>query len=157
LYFAGRSTQWGGAPCFIDTVASSSTPALARAWLITWGQFEDVVAQENGRSTPSIELGRGLDELEEGFSRALGRGRYDNVLCLGRIEGHPVLAFTSPGTMADAVLGAPAPGYLEMLIVGLRESRHLDDDALVTYLGAAPGCSADLVSAVLGRPDREVP
>jgi hypothetical protein len=152
LYFAGSSEQWGGAPCFIDTAENTATPALARAYLITWGQFEDVVAQENARpTTPPIELAR--SELVEGFSRALGPGRYDNLLCVGRMEGSPVLTFTSPCAMADTKpgLGAPSPAYLTMLISGLRESRAMTDDALVAYLGAAPGCSEELVVSALGR------
>jgi hypothetical protein len=153
LYFAGSSEQWGGATCFIDTAENVATPALARAYLITWGQFEDVVAQENARPTTPIELAR--RELVEGFGRALGPGRYDNLLCVGRMEGSPVLTFTSPWAMATADqklgLDAPSPAYLKMLTSGLRESRAMTDDALVAYLGAAPGCSEDLVVSALGR------
>jgi hypothetical protein len=151
LYFAGWSTRWGGAPCFIDIAENAATPALARAYLITWGQFEDVVAQENARPTTPIELPR--SELVEGFSRALGPARYDNLLCVGRMEGSPVLTFTSPWAMADTERGqrAPSPAYLKMLISGLRESRAMTDDAVVAYLGAAPGCSEDLVVSALGE------
>jgi hypothetical protein len=151
LYFAGSSKEWGGAPCFIDIAENAATPALARAYLITWGQFEDVVAQENARATTPIELPR--SELVEGFSTALGLARYDNLLCVGHMEGSPVLTFTSPWAMADAKPGpsAPSAAYLKMLISGLRESRAMTDDALVAYLGAAPGCSEDLVVSALAQ------
>lgn len=147
LYFAGVSTTWGGSPCFIDTEQSHAAPARARAYLITWEQFEDVVAQENGRPGASIDLD--LDGLDEGASVRVGPGRYENMLCTGRFDDVPVLTFTSPWTMADAEIGAPAPAYLSMLVTGLRESHKLSDDALVAYLGAAPGCSEDLVTSVL--------
>jgi hypothetical protein len=53
--------------------------------------------------------------------------------------------------MGEAELAAPAPAYLSLLIDGLRESHHLRDDALVSYLGSAPGCSAALVASALAR------
>jgi hypothetical protein len=147
LYFAGVSKFWDGSPCFIDTLESSDTPTLARAYLITWGQFEDVVAQENGRSTSPIDLE--LKDLSAGSSRLIGPGRYENMLCTGHIDGVPALTFTSPCTMAEANVGAPAVAYLRLMVTGLRESHGLSDGALVTYLGSAPGCSEQLVSSVL--------
>jgi hypothetical protein len=148
LYFAGTSKTWGGAPCFIDIVESPSAPARARAYLITWGQFEDVVAQENGRSvTASIDLAP--DDLAVGRSHPIGSRRYENLLCVGHHGDAPVLTITSPWTMDAAPLGAPAPGYLRTMIDGLRESHHMGDDAISTYLGAAPGCSEQLVADAL--------
>ena len=61
LYFHGESRVWGGSPAFIDTVPVDGLAGLARAYLIGWDQFEDVVAQENGRPSTSIEIAdRGL-------------------------------------------------------------------------------------------------
>ncbi|HEY6472038.1 MAG TPA: hypothetical protein VIY26_04035 [Acidimicrobiales bacterium] len=150
LYFAGTSKTWGGAPCFIDTVEDATTPTHARAYLITWGQFEDVVAQENGhRATPPID--RALHGLAAGTGQRIGPGRYEHLLCVGRLDDVPVLTFTSPSTMDDAGLAAPAPAYLSLLVDGLRESHRLRDDALVTYLGSAPGCSTELAASALTR------
>ena len=147
LYFAGTS-GWGGAPCFIDTAESAATPTYGRAYLITWEQFEDVFAQENGRSTTTpIDLPH--RDLTAGCSVRLGPGRYENVLCLDTLEEFPVMTITSPGMMTEAQLGAPAPAYLQILITGLREAYGLGDDALIAYLGAAPGCSEALVTSVL--------
>jgi hypothetical protein len=151
LYFAG-SSSWGGAPCFIDTVETPAAPAHGRAYLIGWEQFEDVVAQENGHpTTPPIDLA--FDDLTAGYGVQLGPGRYQNLLCLGRRDGFPLVTFTSPWTMAEAQLGAPAPAYLQMLIAGLREAYAMPDDALIAYLGAAPGCSEELVASVLAPRD----
>ena len=36
-----------------------------------------------------------------------------------------------------------------MFIIGLREAHHLGDEELVRYLGSAPGCSRDAVTAAL--------
>jgi hypothetical protein len=147
LYFAGHSESWGGAPCFVDTVESPSAPAHVRAYRITWEQFEDVVAQENGRSTAPIDLEPG--GLAAGRSIGLGPGRYENLLCLDRLDGGPVVTITSPSSMAEAELGQPSPAYLKLMVAGLRESHDLSDDAIVAYLGAAPGCSEALVMSVL--------
>lgn len=148
LYFAGFAKPWGGAPCFIDTVESPDTPTHARAYLITWEQFEDVVAQENGRPTSPIDLDR--SELNEGRNFRLGPGRYENLLCFGRQDdGFPVVTITSPWTMTAARLGAPSPAYLKVMIAGLRQSHSMSDDAIVAYLAAAPGCSEQLMVSAL--------
>ncbi len=157
LYFAGTSTSWGGSPSFIDvTPCQGDPPTLARAYLITWEQFEDVVAQENARPD-TAPIDHGLATLAPGDGHLLGDRRYENLLCVGRLEGHPVFTFTSPWSMADAALGEPAPAYLQTMINGLREAHGLCDDALRGYLGAAPGCSEALVASVLTSDPAESP
>ena len=49
MYFAGHSVMWGGSSAFLDTRQGSIATTHLRAYLITEQQFEDVVAQENGR------------------------------------------------------------------------------------------------------------
>ncbi len=151
LYFAGNSTTWGGSPCFVDIVESPATPTHARAYLITWEQFEDVVAQENGR--PTSPLGLAFDDLVAGASIRVGPGRYEHLLCLGRHDGIPVVTFTSPRTMTDVEPGAPSSMYLKVMIAGLRASHALSDDVLVAYIGAAPGCTEELAASVLAPRD----
>jgi hypothetical protein len=143
LYFSGESRVWGGSPAFIDTKRVDGVVGFARAYLIGWDQFEDVVAQENGRSSSSIEV----DErnLVPGFSRQIGSGRYENLLCTERLNDMPVVTFTAPWSMTEVTPGAPSAGYLAMLIAGLREAHHLSDEELTRYLGSAPGCSRDAV------------
>ena len=153
LYFADTARSWGGSPCFLDTARSqgTGTPTRGRAYLITWGQFEDVVAQENGRAISPIDLH--TDELTEDRSVRLGPGRYETLLCLGQIEGDPVVTITAPWAMADASPGAPSQTYLRVMVTGLREAHAMSDDAIVAYLGSAPGCSEELVrSALAPRP-----
>jgi hypothetical protein len=146
LYFAGVSKAWGGSPAFIDATTPSGR-TLGRGYLITWEQFEDVVAQENARSSGPLAIGD--EELEAGFSRQIGPGRYELLVCTGRREGVPIVTFTSPWAIAEAEIGAPAPAYLAMLIGGLREAHGLSDEVLVGYLGSAPGCSPEQVLAAL--------
>ena len=68
LYFSGESRIWGGSPAFVDREPSDGVVALARGYLIGWDQFEDVIAQENGRPSSSIEIDDDL--LVPGFSRS---------------------------------------------------------------------------------------
>jgi hypothetical protein len=136
LYFSGDS-GWGGAPAFLDTKRTTSARTFARAYLITWEQFEDVVAQENVRASSPIAIGR----LIEGDSTQIGPGRYENLLCVGSREDVPIVTFTAPWALSDASPGEPSLRYLAMLIAGLRESHGLDDGTIVRYLGAAPGCT----------------
>ena len=89
LYFSGKSRVWGGSPAFIDTRPVDGIVGLARAYLIGWDQFEDVVAQENGRPSASIEVDD--QDLVPGFSRQIGSGRYENLLCVGRLDDKPVV------------------------------------------------------------------
>lgn len=143
LYFSGESRVWGGSPAFLDTKRADETVGLARAYLVGWDQFEDVVAQENGRSPASIDIED--HELVPGFSRQIGSGRYENLLCTQRLNDIPVLTFTAPWSLHDVTPGSPSPEYLAMLISGLREAYDLNDEELTEYLGSSPGCTRDAV------------
>jgi hypothetical protein len=147
LYFSGESRVWGGSPAFLDRKSVEGVVGLARAYLIGWDQFEDVVAQENNRPQAPIEIDDHL--LVPGFIRQIGPGRYENLLCTERLNDLPVVTFTAPWSMSDVAPGAPSASYLAMLIAGLREAHDLSDAELTSYLGSAPGCSRDAVMAAL--------
>ena len=148
LYFAGASQVWGGATAFLDH-APGVTPTRARAYLVTWDQFEDLVAQESHRPTAPVPLADA--DLQEGLVAAVGPGRYETLLCVGRHEGVPVVTFTAPWSLAEVVPAAPAPGYLAMLIAGLRELHQMADAELRRYLVVAPGCLPGLVDEALAQ------
>ena len=60
LTFAGRSSVWGGGVAFYNPHADGEV--AARAYLLTFGQFSDVVAQEVRRPVGSdLTLGREVD------------------------------------------------------------------------------------------------
>lgn len=151
LHFAGHSGSWGGAPAFVDVAPDAGARTFARAYLITWEQFEDVVAQENGRPTAPIAL-EPSDLAAGQHSTGLGPGRYGTMLRVGAFDDIPVVTFTSPAT-AGAPTGAPSPSYLKVMVAGLRESHALSDDAIVAYLGSTPGCTEALVASVLAPAD----
>jgi hypothetical protein len=145
LYFTGTATSWGGSPAFIDTERTDAYPSLVRAYLITWTQFEDVVAQENCRDSSPL----GVSTLTAGAFELIGPRRYENLLCIGERDGVPIVTFTAPWTLREITPGAPSLDYLTTLVTGLREAHELDDDDVVSYLGAAPGCTAGLARRAL--------
>ena len=151
LLFSGHSQTWGGAPAFFEPAPPAEDPGaqvFTRAWRLAWDQFEDVMAQENGRH--SIALDVESDALVEGFSVPVSPGRYDRLVCLGTLEGLPVLTCTAPGPPQAVTPATPSPEYLAHIVTGLRETFDLDDAVVVDYLGRAPGATPDLVRAALG-------
>ncbi len=153
LYFAGSAQGWGGgAPAFFEPASATEQPVaavFARAWRLGWDQFEDVMAQENSRDTSALDIEPGA--LVEGFSMLAGSGRYDRLLCVGTLEGLPILTFTAPGPTERVRPAAPSIAYLSHIIIGLRETFALDDGAVADYLGRAPGATPDLVLAAFGH------
>ncbi len=105
------------------------------------------MAQENGRPTRPLDVPPAA--LVGGYSMLAGPGRYDRLLCLGILDGLPVLTFTAPGPPESVTPAAPSPGYLAHIVTGLRETFDLDDPAIVDYLGRAPGATPDLVREAL--------
>ena len=105
------------------------------------------MAQENGR--PTVPLVVEPDALVDGFSMLVGPGRYDRLVCVGTLEGLPVLTFTAPASLESVIPEAPSLAYLAHIITGLRETFGLDDPEVVDYLGGAPGATPDLVRAAL--------
>lgn len=70
LYFAGRSDTWGGAPAFIRR-SSGNVRSYGRMYLISQGQFNDVVRQENGRKVPGATVVPDYAELPSAMSGLL--------------------------------------------------------------------------------------
>lgn len=134
VYFATESSAWGGGRAFYDPELAD--PAAGRAYLITSGQFADIAAQEMYRA-PSADLDL-VPVLATGRA-ALGPGRYETLLHLGDLDGHPLLTFTAPWHAADITWKAPSPAYLRMLAAGLREAHGWDSEQVAAYLARLPG------------------
>jgi hypothetical protein len=148
--FRGRSLTWGGAPAIFEpATASGHTGAevFVRAWRLGWDQLEDVMAQENGRPTCPLVVEPAA--LGDGSSMLVGPGRYDRLVCVGTLEGLPMLTFTAPASLESVLPEAPSLAYLAHIITGLRETFGLGDPEVVEYLGGAPGATPALVRAAL--------
>nr|WP_245182682.1 histone deacetylase [Streptomyces montanisoli] len=138
LYFATESDVWTGGRAFYDPDAAGSVQA--RAYLITVGQFSDVVAQEMDREPgtgPDIDVAG----LRPGERLRLGDGRYETLVHAGDVDGVPVLTFTAPWSMGDVAANPPSAAYLAHLAGGLAEAGAGDARAVARYLAGRPGAA----------------
>jgi len=136
LYFATESPVWGGGRAFYDPRADGRV--LARAHLVTTGQFSDIAAQEMYR-----EPGAGID-LTEVLTRrtaSLGEGRYETLVCAGQVEGLPVLTFTAPWGVRDVRWNPPSAAYVRYLADGLLSAGVWDVEGVASYVAACPGAA----------------
>lgn len=114
LYFALESSAWSGGTAFYDPEGEGETPA--RVYLLTTGQFSDIVAQEMHRP-PGADLDL-AKVLAEGRDER-GPGRYETLVCPGALDGHPAVTFTAPWRMHEVRTRPPAASYLRWLASGL--------------------------------------
>ncbi|MFE3552951.1 histone deacetylase [Streptomyces kronopolitis] len=155
LYFATESQVWTGGRAFYDPAAPSDAPDLpelpAHAYLLTAGQFSDLVAQEMDR-----EPGEDLDltpVLTHGRAR-IGPGRYETLVCAGLLDGAPVLTFTAPWHREDIAPNAPSAAYLRHIGAGILAAHGWSVHRTARYLADCPGAaghwSAGEIAALLG-------
>lgn len=149
MHFAGTSYKWGrGGIAFMDK--DNSGHALGRAYLITFQQFQDVVAQENGKTPGTVEI-NGAEALNKG-SLEVGVGLYNNLIHIGDYKGYPVFTFTSSFTASDAISNAqvksaskygatnkPSNNYIKMIGRGLEESFGMSIEEQADYLKGTLG------------------
>jgi hypothetical protein len=137
LTFGGVSTVWGGALAFHDRAAEGSL--AARAYLISFGQFSDVVAQEARLRVTTDLLPSAIEGEWEAPSSV-----YESVSRIGEQDGVPILSFTSVRSHEPA---APSAAYLRTILRGLEQtfawSPHESADYLLRAPGVAPTWSAD--------------
>ncbi len=137
VYFATESPVWSGGRAFLDPVAPGG-PVLARAYLITRGQFSDLAAQEMYRvpgECPDLDL---AGVLRDGRA-VLGDGRYETLVCAGLLEGRPLLTFTAPWATGAVPPNPPSAAYLRCVARGLLDGDAWDPRTVAGYLAARPG------------------
>lgn len=150
VYFALESPAWTGGMAFYDPDGPGEVPA--RAYLVTSAQLSDIVSQEMCK-----EPGTDLD-LSEALQRgrmALGPGCYETMICVGHLEGRPMLTFTAPWRSLEVIENKPVGVYLRIILTGLMEAHGWDAQRAATYLsgcwGAEGHWSAGDVAALLVR------
>ncbi len=155
VYFATESAVWGGGCAFYDPWLPGVAPA--RGFLVTAEQFCDIAAQEMyGHAGTWIDL---TAAVAEGRIQ-VGPGRYETVIHVGELDGHPMLTFTAPWRTGDLAYNAPSAAYLRMLATGLREGHDWDTERAADYLAGLPGARghwtapavAEIVSVSAARP-----
>ena len=104
----------------------------ARAYLLTFGQLSDVVAQEAKRPVGSdLVLGNGVDRRWPAPSRI-----YETLLHVDDRDGLPMFTITSLQNLEPT---APSPHYLRTMLDGLGEAFGWTAGERVDYLLRAPG------------------
>ncbi|MFD6281272.1 histone deacetylase [Streptomyces sp. NPDC060209] len=136
LYFATRSPVWGGGRAFYDPGGEGRV--YARAHLVPASQFADIVAQEMYRD-PGEDLD--LGEVLTSGAATLGSGRYETLVCAGRMDGHPVLTFTAPWSAHEVAPVPPSRDYLRLVASGLLAAGPWDAATVSAYLASARGAA----------------
>ncbi|MFJ9031562.1 hypothetical protein ACIRQP_24190 [Streptomyces sp. NPDC102274] len=111
---------------------------MARAHLVSVGQFSDIAAQEMYRE-PGADLDL-AEALGEGRS-VLGGGRYETLVCPGEMDGVPVLTFTAPWSVGELEWNKPSASYVRVVGSGLLEAGAWDVGTVARYLAACPGAA----------------
>lgn len=142
VYFATHSPVWGGGRAFYDPRVPGRV--LARAHLVTAGQFADIAAQEM-YAEPGTDLD--LTEVLATGRSELGPGRYETLVRAGELDGLPMLTFTAPWAMADVPWSVPSAAYLAHLTAGLREAGRWDAVTIARYLSGRPGAAGHWTAA----------
>jgi len=115
---------------FYDPIAEREL--AARAYLLTFGQLSDVVAQELRRPTGSdLPLG-------DGFGRrwAIPARTYDTLLHVGDRDGVPMFTITCSSKLEPT---PPSAAYLRTMLDGLAQTFGGTAEQRADYLLAAPG------------------
>jgi hypothetical protein len=139
LYFAGWSDRaWGGTAAGFLTLDAQGPPALARAYLITLVQFQEVVRQENANVASADDVHLDVEGARKrGHVRMLPNGYYSELIYCGQRDGYPMLSFTASENRTD--FRPPSPAYLRVIHRGLQESHGLNAGEAVEYLKDRPG------------------
>jgi len=151
LYFAGWSDRaWGGTAAAFITLDAQAPPALARAYLITPRQFQEVVRQENANIARADDVRLNMEGARKhGHVRMLSHGYYSELVYCGQRDGYPMLSFTASENRTD--FHPPSPPYLRMISRGLLESHGLNTDDAVQYLKDRPGVLGNWSASQLGE------
>jgi hypothetical protein len=139
LYFAGWSGRvWGGTSAGFITLDAHAPAALARAYLITQGQFVEVVRQENANRADIADFEVTLERAGEyGHARMLPSGTYTELIYCGERGGHAMLSFTASEDRTD--FAAPSAAYLRVIGSGLKECHGVTTAQAAAYLRDRPG------------------
>lgn len=148
LYFAHRSGAWHGAVAFIRPTASDAR-TYGRMYLITYGQLNDVVRQENARRVPGEVVVPSYEEWAGADNWHIsGVGFYCHLIKIGMQDEHPILTLTA--TRDDFAIGAPSEAYVKTIVAGLEETYPcLPKSEILDYLVRAEGIRGTIQGDVL--------
>lgn len=150
MHFAGRTSRWGGGgSAYIDR--DPRARSLAKGFLITMEQLDDIVAQENGREVGSVRLDT-AKVLAEGSMLVDPTFVYCELVHLGDYDGVPAFTLTGDFSAQDSLehsrfeavasdisTRAPNLNYIRTIGIGLEETFGLSKAQQAEYLRGASG------------------
>jgi hypothetical protein len=147
LYFAKEAAKWESqGVAFIGLNEETDCITYSRKYLITKGQFLDVVKQENNGAHVDIDLN---EVIKIGSKKFHLSSWYGNILYLGEEKGFPIFTFTAPWDKNDVEWNKPSHGYLTTIIKGLK--RDYTNDEIYQYFQSKPGIQGNYLEAELTR------
>ncbi len=148
LFFAGESKSWHGGRLILDTKRTSNAHTIARAYLITIEQFEDIVAQENLQGQPArLPLSRAIHHGYAKIEGIQGERLYDELLYCGHEDRTPMFTLTSSQPRFPGA--PPSSGYTLALMKGLSQNPNMTTEAVVDYIARTPGISEKFIKEEL--------
>jgi hypothetical protein len=166
MHFAAGSGRWdGGGVAFMDN--DTVGHALGRAFLLTSEQFDDVVAQENGRQPGSLTVDM-ADAVKNGRT-GVTYGLYGDLVHIGDYSCAPVFTFTSSFSASESLhqsrrekknmhaTNTPSANYIRMIGSGLAETFEMSTEDQADYLRGSLGLSstprAEVIRILQTAPD----
>jgi hypothetical protein len=138
VYFATESSTWPGTGrALYDPGSALPGGSAGRGYLITAGQFADVVAQEMRRDPGAF--GDAPIPSQPGEQVVLGPGHYETLSCEGLLGGWPVVTMAAPWGLGDVPLLPLAGPYRDVIAEGLTETCGWDTGQVEAYLSGLPG------------------
>lgn len=139
LSFSGSSYMWlDGGHATLDVRKSSKAHTIARAYLITIEQFEDLAAQENGQTEAvRLPLSKAIRSGHATIGNIKGARVYDELLYCGQQDRIPIFSLTNIGPRGP--FSSPSPEYTRALCKGLSQNPVLDIQAVIDYVVNKPG------------------
>jgi len=138
LYFAKKSTRWGGGIGFIRINKDKENVAYANMYLITKEQFCDVVKQET-KSDENVNIDFNLCIKKGGVVFKPG-STYGNLIYVGTKDEYPIFTFTNEKNLEAT---KPSLAYLKMIAAGLVASHKLTQNQIIDFLLARPGVTGN--------------
>jgi len=150
MHFAYQSRRWeSGGVAFMDNDGVSH--ALGRAYNVSMGQFDDIVAQENGAQTLTGAKKTPAEEAIVNGKAEASHGIYGTMVHIGDYDGAPVFTFTSDFTAQESLeekhakkpdnfsTNKPSDNYIRMVGNGLHETFGMTAHQQADYLRGCPG------------------
>jgi acetylornithine deacetylase/succinyl-diaminopimelate desuccinylase-like protein len=157
LYFAGTSRVWEGSLATLDVTRTANARTIARAYLITVEQLEDLAAQENWHhETLRLPLAKTMQQGHATIDGASGApySVYNELLYCGVRDGYP--AFTITALRPRLPYRPPSEAYTRVLCKGLAENTQMNVQAVVDYIASRPGIAGHYKKQAVAKLYKEI-